>query len=372
MREDPVFQIAAAAVNGVQQHLAVQPQLQCPADLRIVQRPDRFVQGNIRDADLLHRSQLILIDIAVDIILGSVADVVQIQDIQLAAVILHALFHKVGDEAKLNPVIFRRSGPAVGVGLQDNALVRNPAVKDEGPGADRVIRRFAETDTGFRRALFIQNGCPRHGKAGQESGKRLFQSDGEIPIVQNMEALQHIGLTLFQPVSPQDIPGDVTVAGIRVRQQPEKGIVHIVRGQECAVVEPDPVAQMEGVAQAVIGHHPGFGQGGNDRHLAIRADHGLDQTVKNVLGDGIINRRALEIHRIRLFIHNGQEALVLLCLLRRRVGGAAGRPACARGKTACRQQHRQHQTDHSVRLRKSLHTSRPSQNDSLVICAELR
>ena len=250
--------------------------------------------------------------------------------------------------------------------------MRNPAVEDEGPGADRVIRGVSETHACLDRAVFIQDGGTRHGKAGQKGGKRLFQGDGEVPAVQNMEALEHVGLAFFQFVRPQDIPGDVAVAGRRVRQQPDKGIVDIVRGQNRAVMKLHPVAQMEGVAQAVIGHQPGFRQGGDDRGLAVRPDRSLDQAVKNILRHGIVNRRALEIHRIRFLVHDGQDALGFLGLLRRKTGTAGRRPVCTRRKAACCQQHRQHQTDHSVRLRKSLHTSRPSQNESLVICAELR
>ena len=306
VRHDPVFEQTASAVGRVEQDRPVQPELKRLSDARVVQRPDGFIQRDIGDADALHVVKTVLIDVAVEEKLRGFADVVQIQNVQTAALEQQADFLRAGHEAQIQTRAAGRALPAVRVRREQHASARLPAAQDEGAGPDRPVRVGPEAVSGGFGRLGVQDGGAGHGQTGEEGLKGALERNREIQFTEDLKALEPIRFSGLQPVRTHNIVGNVPVAGIRMGEQPREGIQHVRRGQRRAVAERHALAQMEDVTAAVRGDLPALCQRGQDHRVPVGVVLHLHQPVKDILGDGVVDRRALEIHGIRLVL-NGDE-----------------------------------------------------------------
>ena len=100
-----------------------------------------------------------------------------------------------------------------------------------------------------------------------------------------------------------------------MRKQPSERIEHVGRGEGGSVAKGHAFPQMERVASSILRLLPRFGQrGGNANFPAFVGLH-LHQAIEDVRGNGVMNRGALEVHRIRFFL-DGNEIAGLLCCIR--------------------------------------------------------
>ena len=231
MREYPVLDRAAAAVNRREQHGAVQGKLQGFSDPQVVKRGDALIERNIGDADTRNLEQPLLIDVPVQKELCRIPDFIQVKHVDLSAFKHSADLFGVCYEAKIEPFTAGGALPTGGVCHQKVADTRHPLFQNKGACSDHPICVRPEAVTGLLCCLLIQNGRARHRQAGKEGRIGLFERDRKTKIVQHLEARQILCLSAFQGLRPQNAICNITVAGIWVGQKPDKGILH-VRGRQ--------------------------------------------------------------------------------------------------------------------------------------------
>ena len=165
---NPVFDRSPAAEDRIEQRLPIQAELQSLPHLHVIERSNGFVERDVGYCDPLDLVEPVLVDIPMEEELGVVADVAQIEDVELAVLEQHSRFFRLGDESHVQPVTKGRSVPAIPVCRERHALFRLPCLQDERTGPDRAFRIHPETVADDNHGLFVHNGSTRHGHARQE------------------------------------------------------------------------------------------------------------------------------------------------------------------------------------------------------------
>ena len=143
-----------------------------------------------------------------------------------------------------------RAVPVVGIGLQDDGLVRLPLDERERPGPDGVAAEILalRLDRGRR-----DDGACRRGEVRQERRVGLRQGEGHRQVVRRL----HRG---HRREEERQRERAGIVERVALVQHPVEGELHRLGVQRRAVVEGHALAQVEPVGQSVVRDLPAFGQ----------------------------------------------------------------------------------------------------------------
>ena len=89
-------------------------------------------------------------------------------------------------------------------------------------------------------------------------------------------------------------------------QQSREGVKNIGRGERRTVGKAHTLAQVKGIGAPVVRDVPALGQLREDLGFPVGIVLHPHQAIEHILGDGLVDRGTLEIHRVRLVL-NGNK-----------------------------------------------------------------
>ena len=277
----------AFAVLGAQVGLAVEGQVDGLAHAHIIQRLVPGVDGDIggeQRVQLQHLQVLVLAQ------RRHVARARKQRHLAGASLELLNARVGIGGDGQQQAVERRLAAPVVRVAGEAHLGVLGVAFEDEGAGADRLavelFRRF-----GVEQLFGVLGGIDggeAHGQVGEERRLGVFQGEAHAVFVERPDLGDQLGeahsLEIGEAARGQLVPVVLLVALALEAPQHVVGIQFAARREPGRLMKFHPLAQGEGVGQAVGADLPALGQGGDD---AGAAGGELHQALVDRLGRGI-------------------------------------------------------------------------------------
>ena len=223
---------------------------------------------------------------------GEVGDLghgeVAVEEVDLPGLEEHPHRLGVGDDLHDELVDLGTAAEVAGVGHHGVVVVQGPFLEDEGPGPAGRLRGEPVLVAEGLRELLVQDGSLGAGHDRQEGDERLRQGDLDGVLVEGLQAGGGGRLALHAVLRPEDEVEDVGVQGLGLRvEHAVEGVDDVTGGEFLAVLEPDSLAEMEGVDLAVLGNIPLRGQAGDEGRLAGGRGGAFDEAVVDVHGDHV-------------------------------------------------------------------------------------
>ena len=304
------------------------------ADADVVQGLRLAVEHHVGQAGTLEGTGQGFPDLALrEVLVGGRA--AEAHHVELSILEHHALRRRIDVDQVADTVDGGPLAEVLVVPHQINLLIGLPASELHPARSHGVLGIEAELLPTLGDGLAIEDRRRGVGQVREERSVGGLQDDLHGVVVDHPDPADRLGLAREPVLGPGDHLEGVGVERLFLRvHHLVDGEQDVVRLELRAVMELDPLAQVEGVGFAVRGDVPGFGQAGDDDRTALAVGLGLHEAAVDLERNEVVRVGLLDVQGPRILEQGEDEGVSVgaFVVLERVVLGRLGRGKCVQEK----------------------------------------